>query len=204
MPRRTYTAHGPDHLRLWLERLSKPSFVYVIQGDPDTPIKVGFAHDVEKRIASLQTGNYVELRLLHVLPGDPRLEWFLHRRLKTSRLRGEWFSPDEAFLEYVSDLAERMVEAYDGSGTPPHYAALDPLGFVCYEDGKKNPIRVTYTTPGPKVTGEEAEQMRKWAASRGSFEKYAPVHLMSEREARVARKEREKYGREQPSRWRPR
>jgi len=189
---------GSEHLRLWLERLSEPSFVYVIQGESDTPIKVGFAHDVERRIAGLQTGNPAELHLLHVLPGDPRLEWFLHRRLKGARLRGEWFSPDQAFLKYVSDLAEKMVAAYvEGSGIAPHYVDLDPSGFTCQEDQKRNPIKVTYMEPRRSEAERRTEREAK--EKRGSI---TPILLSLGHEAEFTRAQREGYDRERAERLR--
>lgn len=99
---------GEEHLAFWLERLEKPSFVYVIQPEGDSPIKIGRAVDVRKRLAGLQTGNPRRLQLLYVVPGDNELEWQLHYRLRPSRLTGEWFGGEEteSFLRFAHDLAQ--------------------------------------------------------------------------------------------------
>jgi len=118
---------GHDHLEFWTgpERQPQPeSFVYVIQAQGDSPIKVGWAADVPKRIAELQTGNPRTLRLLHLLVGEQRLEHNLHRRLgRPSRLIGEWFDGEEVepFLAFVADLAQRMLEAYEASAEIPRW-----------------------------------------------------------------------------------
>ena len=95
----------------------------MIQGKPGTPIKVGTAQDVLKRLKGLQTGNPQELRLLYVLLGNHRLEWNLHKRIWRNRVRGEWFDgpviPD--FLLFVADVAERMVASYEGELKPPDW-----------------------------------------------------------------------------------
>lgn len=108
---------GEKHLAFWLEQEAQTPFVYVIQSGDDGPIKVGYAVDVPARIATLQTGNPYLLRLLYVLPGPQPLEWQLHQRLKDCRLVGEWFNGPqvEGFLEFVADLADRMVSAFDGT-----------------------------------------------------------------------------------------
>lgn len=182
MPRSPYIGHGPEHLALWLERLSEPSFVYVIQGEQGTPIKVGFAHDVMARIATLQTGNPTALRLLHVVPGDQRLEWFLHQRLKGARLKGEWFKPGlvmDRFLEYVAGLAERMVAAYDGSGAAPHYADLDPIRLAPHASKRHNPVTVRFVEPDPVVPREVAEKMRRSIAGCSRSEWMGPMNTLA-------------------------
>jgi hypothetical protein len=55
-------------------------------------IKIGFARDVAKRLAELQTGNPEPLKLVAVIPGClPSVERRYHREFATARRRGEWF-----------------------------------------------------------------------------------------------------------------
>jgi hypothetical protein len=102
-----------EHLAFWTALDAAPeSYVYVIQAEGDSPIKVGWAVDVPKRIAELQTGNPRRLRLIHLLVGERRLEHNLHRRIgRPSRLMGEWFDGEEVapVMDLVQDLAIRMV-----------------------------------------------------------------------------------------------
>jgi Meiotically up-regulated gene 113 len=122
------TTRGDEHLAFWMKRLVEPRFVYVIQGEPGTAIKVGLnMGDVNGRIAQLQTGNPAILRLLEVVPGDRRLEWNFHERLAPSRVHGEWFhGPDVSpFMDYLALLSRAMVASYDGSGRPPRYSDFD-------------------------------------------------------------------------------
>jgi hypothetical protein len=166
---------GERHLALWIKRLKAPTFVYVIQSG--TPIKVGFAVNVPQRMVLLQCGNPVELRLLHVLPGDQRLERLLHRKLKDSRVRrrSEWFDGPAVlpFLEYVDALANRMLAAWDGEDAAPNYEDFDPS---LKRRPPKNAMKVRYVKPDPKVTGETAEKMRRWASGATGYEMYGPLH----------------------------
>lgn len=113
---------GEYHLRLWEEWLPSPQLVYLVQGDPGTPIKVGLAMSgARARIASLQTGNPQELRLLHILAGNRTLEWNLHARFKAHHVRGEWFDPPTDELVFVAQLADWMVDGYRDTGNVPNY-----------------------------------------------------------------------------------
>lgn len=113
---------GPNDLEFWLARLKQPNFVYVIQGRPKSPIKIGLAKNPLARLAQLQTGNPHSLRLLYVVPGDKWLEAELHERASTASMvaggGSEWF-------DYTNDLQPAMGTAmklaYDGSGDAPPY-----------------------------------------------------------------------------------
>jgi hypothetical protein len=76
--------------------------VYFIQAAAIGPIKIGFSWGPpERRLASLQTGHYEELRLIGTLDGDMKYEQALHRRFRASRVRGEWYRPDEDLVTFI-------------------------------------------------------------------------------------------------------
>ena len=72
--------------------------VYFIQAGFHGPIKIGVAHDIEQRMASLQTAHWQKLRLLGTTPGGFALERDLHRKFAEQRLNGEWFDLSPADL----------------------------------------------------------------------------------------------------------
>lgn len=88
----------------------RDGFVYVVRCEvpacsncghqPERPIKIGKAGDVDFRLKGLQIGNPFELRVVHTFFSEhpSKLESSLHRRLHTARLRGEWFSEGDASL----------------------------------------------------------------------------------------------------------
>jgi hypothetical protein len=64
--------------------------VYIVRASKF--VKIGFAADVPRRLAQLQTGATEPLTLLAVIPGcTMKLEKILHVRLAEYRERGEWF-----------------------------------------------------------------------------------------------------------------
>ena len=70
-------------------RVAIGSVVYFIRcGDF---VKVGYATNVVRRVAELQTGNPHELELLGVIPGGASEERTLHALLAAEHHRGEWF-----------------------------------------------------------------------------------------------------------------
>jgi hypothetical protein len=177
-------SQGQQHLAIWVEHMERPSFVYVVR-DPRGPIKVGLATDVAARIAGLQTGNPHVLELLHVVPGDRRLEWNFHKRLEADHVRGEWFEGPRvaAFLIFVERMADRMVAALLRRGEIPDYMDFgrfdarqppDP-GNDRYDAAVPGPIptrkkwrtrgpthavTVRHVDPAPAVPPDEAQAMR--------------------------------------------
>lgn len=82
-------------------------------------IKIGFTDGpVESRIADLQTGCPVPIRLLGTAPGTLGDEKDLHRRFAAQRVHGEWFKPAPDLLALIGarprecdgvSVAERSV-----------------------------------------------------------------------------------------------
>jgi hypothetical protein len=61
----------------------------------------------------------------HVIPGDSDVEQQFHKRFEPARIRGEWFGREylPIILAFAGGLADHMIQAYDGSGTPPQLRA---------------------------------------------------------------------------------
>ena len=73
--------------------------VYFIQaGNKKGPIKIGYARDVDKRLAQLQVGCPFTLSLLFWFPAKSKrhaqsIEAWFHDRWHKRHIRGEWFKP---------------------------------------------------------------------------------------------------------------
>jgi hypothetical protein len=118
----TFLETPDDHIAFWDESIDDVlDYVYVMQGDPGTPIKIGHAVNPIARLATFQTGNPQELRLLWVTPGGEPLERAFHRRLKGSRIRGEWFGAPGAdrFLEWMPEYVDSVVTHFEEHGELP-------------------------------------------------------------------------------------
>lgn len=185
---------GLEDLRYWKKKLwGRPAdfaFVYVIQGAPGTPIKVGLAKDPVKRMATLQTGYPWDLRLLYVFPADRGLEQRLHVDLAEGRLRGEWFDGpvvDDLFPFFAELRASfRRAGALEGSTTPwnLHYWQLRKRMAMAAEEvpsprGQPAPVTVRHVAPSP-LAGDELEERRKQQA-------YEAEVRRQRNEARLAR-----------------
>lgn len=129
---------GEKHLEFWSEHLEDPSFVYLIQGDPGTPVKIGVAKDPLKRMRELQTGNPSKLHLQYVIPGDAGLERHLHNRARRGAVLGEWFDgPDVAALQLlVERIAGIMVKAFRATGRVPDFWELLPREYDWANDSE--------------------------------------------------------------------
>lgn len=89
--------------------LGKPVTGYYVRGFvyflwAGEAIKVGFSKDPFSRVASLRTSISDPVRMVFAVPGTLGDEKRLHRRLRSQRLRGEWFKASTATL-----LVLRMV-----------------------------------------------------------------------------------------------
>lgn len=78
--------------------------IYFAQAEGVGHIKIGFTdgQDAGDRLASLQTGSPVPLRLLGTIPGSIEGEKDLHRRFAAARVCGEWFKPVPALLALIN------------------------------------------------------------------------------------------------------
>ncbi len=95
--------------------IENKSFVYVIRAGTGSksPIKVGVADNVQKRLKQLQTGNPKQLFLvMHFECNDRahafRLEKTIHDILKGQRLFGEWFSVSRSnVMKLLNNLGDK-------------------------------------------------------------------------------------------------
>ena len=96
-------------------------YVYVIRAGTKGAIKIGVAMNIERRIATLQTGNAFKLNLIALIPCDNRkkaqaLEARIHRFFERQRIRGEWFQGNinfkkiENIQEYGSEIGPRVKD----------------------------------------------------------------------------------------------
>jgi len=78
--------------------------IYLILSEPYC--KIGIANDVESRLATLQTGNPVELKILACFefPNASIVEKVLHQKYEGLRIRGEWFRMSSAQVEEFKNL----------------------------------------------------------------------------------------------------
>lgn len=83
-------------------------YVYFIQGECGGAIKIGYSVSPEKRLKELQTGYPDTLIVILMVPGDESTERALHRKFDASRLKGEWFRPDNYVIEAIKDLQRKV------------------------------------------------------------------------------------------------
>lgn len=171
---------GESDIDFWREQ-GVESFVYVIQGHPLGPVKVGRATDVRVRVDSLQAGNHAPLRILLVFPGGTVLERQLHRRLRNCRVLGEWFAVqgDHGFLAWAERHRLQVIENFKATGEiqtelPKAEKRKPPRGLhpVCgYHKRKLNqrwrtrpdepaPVVVRFVQPDPKMEPAKAQAIR--------------------------------------------
>lgn len=76
----------------WIEQ-PITGYVYFINFSQDSPIKIGYAQNVDTRLNELQIGNPYELSVLAAIPGNEKCEEVLHSYFYKYKIRGEWFWP---------------------------------------------------------------------------------------------------------------
>ena len=76
--------------------------VYFIQSEAG-PIKIGYTEQHPyKRMKALQTSVSEKLTLLSYIDGDKNVEKNLHVKFSPDRIRGEWFNPSNALLDFIA------------------------------------------------------------------------------------------------------
>jgi hypothetical protein len=102
------------------EPWTRPCLIYFISCNvPDFPIKIGSAHDLEKRTRAIQTSLPFPVVVLSAMPGTADQERDLHLHFWELRLRGEWFKRGKALLDYIA----RSVEINRGAAHLRAHAA---------------------------------------------------------------------------------
>jgi hypothetical protein len=106
-------SHGDDPLWAvrWFEKLEpegvSPGIVYFVQGHGSGPVKIGYTdRPMDVRLAGLQTGSPVRLRVLATHAGDREMERRLHTMFRDWRLHGEWFRAKAFGLRELIDHLE--------------------------------------------------------------------------------------------------
>lgn len=92
-------------------------FVYVVKNPVADLVKIGVAHDVQRRIQQLETGAGVELELVYhslVCSNAFSIERDVHAHFEQYRTFGEWFrvSPDEV-VEYLEQQTFVLKNSFD-------------------------------------------------------------------------------------------
>lgn len=85
--------------------------IYFFQAEGVGHIKIGFTDgtDASFRLADLQTGSPVPLRLLGTMPGTADDEKNLHRRFAAHRVHGEWFLPVPDLLALICPKPDQVA-----------------------------------------------------------------------------------------------
>jgi hypothetical protein len=97
------TPMGPRHRTR--RRRARGCTLYLIQADGTDLVKIGCAKDVAARLAALQTGCPLKLRLVATRRGSLRDERRLHQRFVAARVSGEWFRFSDEIRSAFGELA---------------------------------------------------------------------------------------------------
>jgi hypothetical protein len=80
--------------------------VYFVQEGGSGAIKIGATGNIKNRLDMLRVNSPHEMNLVASVPGDERLEKYLHTRFKDSNVRGEWFRPTSKLFECIEELKQ--------------------------------------------------------------------------------------------------
>jgi hypothetical protein len=72
----------------------------------NSPYKIGIVSgtSIKKRLVALQTGHWLDLEIAYespVIPAVRKIEYTLHEKYKTRRIRGEWFKITESDINDI-------------------------------------------------------------------------------------------------------
>lgn len=87
--------------RFWLKMPHGAGDVYFIRCNDR--VKIGYAKNVEARLADLQVGSPYDLEILGTVSGGHEEEGRLHTLFYQDRIRGEWFRLSDAILAFIEE-----------------------------------------------------------------------------------------------------
>lgn len=99
----------------------KGSVIYFVS-DGSGNVKVGQTNDISKRVCGIQTGNAKNVTIEAIITAKCKtevnsMERYLHRTLKASRERGEWFRLT------ARDISAAVSSCIATFGDRPHFVA---------------------------------------------------------------------------------
>jgi hypothetical protein len=80
------------------------TFVYFARALEMDCVKIGFAHDVASRVASIQVAQPYTLEVMATVPGGVRHEGLVHTAFNAERIRGEWFRLSPRLRSFIESL----------------------------------------------------------------------------------------------------
>jgi hypothetical protein len=88
--------------------------VYVIRRSGNTSglVKIGFAADVDQRIAAMLTAAPEGIDVIYALEGDRNLERTLHQHFAAKRAKREWFSLTDEELQSIPQIKANIEKEY--------------------------------------------------------------------------------------------
>lgn len=76
--------------------------IYFIQQGQDGPVKIGMSRQPFQRLEALQAANPDQLYLIAIVTATfDCSETRLHKQFAKDRIRGEWFAPSSALLDWI-------------------------------------------------------------------------------------------------------
>ena len=92
--------------RQWLgldsQQVAEDPVVYFMQAEIGGPIKIGFAGNVERRRAGLQTAQAYPIKILATIPGNRFTEQRILEQFRHLRLNGEWHRPEVELMTFIA------------------------------------------------------------------------------------------------------
>lgn len=98
--------------------------IYFAQTNDNAHIKIGYASNIKSRIAGLQTGAPMGIKLLASMPGDYKVERAIHQRFAGLREHGEWFRTNQSLAEFA--LQGSLLAGMPDTDPFIPYAVLEP------------------------------------------------------------------------------
>ena len=83
------------------------------KGNGAWPFKIGVSNSnngVGKRLATLNTGNWLQLGIAYISPKIAQpydVELYLHKNYSKRKIKGEWFNLSHAEVNYIIDLLDK-------------------------------------------------------------------------------------------------
>lgn len=80
--------------------------VYFVQESGMDAVKIGVTGNLKRRIDVLRVNSPFEMRILAHVPGDERLEKYVHHCFRSFCVRGEWYRSTPELLACIEELKE--------------------------------------------------------------------------------------------------
>lgn len=101
----------------------KKVYLMCVESSDDIYYKIGVSKNTKNRIKNLSTGNHLDVNVIKEIKSEfpTKLEKRLHKHFENKKIKGEWFSLNQADLEAFDSICDKYEKIFNSLKENPFF-----------------------------------------------------------------------------------